>query len=220
MQDKRGASPTRWSIPILLAVIALGGSIASTARAEKADRDKPINYSADGGDIAFEAKTGTLIGNAIVIQGTMIIRADKIVFKQNLDNSLSATAFGNPVSFRQKRDGVNEYYEGFAQRAVWDGTKQLLQLYDRALLKNGQDEIRSNYISYDANTEFFKAEGRPASAPGLDEGPLSGRVRGIFQPKAKEGEGPAPPAASNPLPSKAKEPLPLKPSQTLPATKQ
>ena len=84
----------------------------------------------------------------IITQGTLTIRADRIVFRQNADNSLSATAYGNPVAFRQKRDGVDEYYEGYAQRIEYDGAKELVELFDNALLKRGQDEIRSNYISY------------------------------------------------------------------------
>jgi lipopolysaccharide transport protein LptA len=123
----------------------------------------------------------------VITQGTMTIRADRIVFKQNADNSVSATAHGNPLSFRQKRDGVDEYFEGFAQRAEYDGAKEVLELFDRALLKRGQDEIRSNYIYYNAKTEQFRAEGRPdAAAAPPDSGP-GARVRGVFQPKSGEG---------------------------------
>ena len=89
---------------------------------------------------------------------------------------MSATAFGNPITFRQKRDGVDEYYEGYAQRAEYDGEKELLELFDRALLKRGQDEIRSNYISYNTETELFKAEGRP-DAPATPPDARPGRAR-------------------------------------------
>jgi lipopolysaccharide export system protein LptA len=156
-----------------------------SASAQTADREQPINYSADTGDVNYQTKVGALSGNVIITQGTLTIRADKIVFRQNADNSMSATATGNPVSFRQKRDGHDEYYEGFAQRAEYDGAKQLLELFDRALLKRGQDEIRSNYISYNSATEVFKAEGRAgASAPGAPPAAADARVRGVFQPKS------------------------------------
>ena len=121
-------------------------------------------------------------GNVIITQGTLSIRADRIVFKQNADNSLSATAYGNPVAFRQKRDDVDEYYEGFAQRVEYDGAKELVELFDRALLKRGQDEIRSNYVSYNAGTEVFKAEGRASTVP--DPTGPGARVRGMFQPRS------------------------------------
>ena len=96
----------------------------------------------------------------VITQGTLTIRADRIDFKQNADNSLSATAYGKPLAFRQKRDDAEGYYEGWAQRAEYDGGKEELQLFDNAILKKGEDEIRSNYISYNAATELFKAEGR------------------------------------------------------------
>ncbi len=158
---------------------------ASLAHAEKADRDKPINYSADTGDVNYQTKVGALSGNVVITQGTMSIHADRITFKQNPDNSVSATAYGNPVSFRQKRDGYDEYFEGFAQRAEYDGSKELLQLFDRALLRRGQDEIRSNFISYNAGTEQFKAEGRAGETTAGDLGGPGARVRGVFQPKAE-----------------------------------
>jgi lipopolysaccharide export system protein LptA len=167
-----------------LAALVVAATLASVARAEDADRDKPINYSADEGDVNYQTKTGALAGNVVITQGTMTIHAERITFKQNPDNSVSAVAYGNPVSFRQKREGYDEYFEGFAQRAEYDGSKQVLQLFDRALLRRGQDEIRSNYISYNAHTEQFKAEGRaPETKAGELEGPGT-RVRGVFQPKS------------------------------------
>src|SRR5512145_1209765 len=155
--------------PILLAPLCalavLAAALAAPdAHAEAADKGKPINYSADSGDVNYQTKIGNLSGNVVITQGTMTIRADRIVFRQNADNSVSATAHGNPISFRQKRDGVDEYFEGHAQRAEYDGAKEVLELFDRALLKRGQDEIRSNYIYYNAKTEQFRAEGRPDAA--------------------------------------------------------
>jgi lipopolysaccharide export system protein LptA len=174
----------------LSVVIACAITCAPSAHAEKADREKPINYQADTGDVNYQTKVGTLIGNVIITQGTLTIHADKVILRQNPDNSLSATAFGNPITFREKRDGTDEYYEGVAQRAEYDGQKRFLELFDRALLRKGTDEIRSNYISYNAETEFFKAEGRPDTrSPGAGEPPLGARVRGIFQPQPKDEKG-------------------------------
>jgi len=187
-----------------LALLALPLALALAplpARADTTDREQPINYSANTGDVNYQTKVGALSGNVVITQGTLTIRADKITFRQNADNSMSATAIGNPVAFRQKRDGVDEYYEGYAQRAEYDGSKQLLELFDRALLKRGQDEIRSNYISYNSGTEVFKAEGRAAAASGPAPTTEDARVRGVFQPKS-----------DSPLPGVAKEPAAAKPA--------
>ena len=164
---------------------------ARMVQANSEDKKQPINYSANSADVNQKTSGGSLSGNVVITQGTMTIRADRIVFKQNPDNSVSATAHGNPITFRQKREGVDEYFEGFAQRAEYDGQKELLELYDRALLKRGQDEIRSNYISYNTKTELFRAEGRPdAPATPQDAGP-GARVRGVFQPKGESKDGDA-----------------------------
>ena len=185
------------------------------SRAEKADRDKPINYQADSGDVNYQTKIGTLLGNVILTQGTLTIHADKIVFHQNSDNSVSATAYGNPITFREKRDNVDEYYEGVAQRADDDGQKRFLELFDRALLRKGTDEIRSNYISYNAETEFFKAEGRPDTRPAAaGEPPLGARVRGVFQPQPKDDKAGKNDKASA-APAKPNPPAPLKPDGAL-----
>jgi lipopolysaccharide export system protein LptA len=188
----------RWTAAALLPLaLAL-----PSAHAETDDRQKPINYVADSGDVNYQTKVGTLTGNVIITQGTLTIHADKIVLKQNPDNSMSVSAFGNPVTFRQKRDGVDEYFDGFAQHAEYDGAKEFLELFDRALLRRGQDEIRSNYITYNAATGIFKAEGRAASPTTPTEGGPGARVRGVFQPKSDalpgKGAKDANPAANKP----------------------
>jgi len=216
------ASSARTSLCIGALAVALLGQ-ASPARAEKADRDKPINFQGD----RIVGNTGTkeveLIGNVVVTQGTLTIHADRIKLHQNPDNSMSATAYGNPVSFREKRDGVDEYYEGFAQRIEYDGTKQFVELFDRALLKKSGDEIRSNYISYNSGTNVLKAEGRPDAAPAAaGDSPLGPRVRGVFLPQPKEGSKAGDGKADDgkggdtkPAAGKAGTPLPLKPDSSL-----
>src|SRR6202163_2780912 len=109
-------------LPLCAALCALFCHVPC-ALAEKADRDKPINFQGDSLGGNTDTKISDLIGNVLITQGTLTIHADRIQFHQNPDNSVSATAFGNPVTFREKRDGVDEYYEGFAQRIVYDGTK-------------------------------------------------------------------------------------------------
>ncbi len=166
----------------------------SIARAEKADRDKPVHYRADSqiGKLG-EINETTLLDNVIITQGSMTIRANKIILRQLPDDSYTIAAFGNPMNFRQKRDGVDEYIEAYAERATFNSKSEILELYNNAKIIRGQDELKSDYISYHAGLERFEAKGQ--STTGKSSG-----VRGVFQPKAK---------------SKPAEPLPLKPSGTL-----
>lgn len=199
--------------------MALAVALATVAaHAEKADREKPITFTSDDGEVNYEKRTGVLRGNVVITQGTLTIKADRIDFRQNADNSLSATATGKPLAFRQKRDDADGYYEGWALRAEYDGQKEQLELFDNAILKRGTDEIRSNYISYNTKTEVFKAEGRP-DAPAAAAGP-GARVRGTFQPRdgagapagAGEKKGAAAPKAGAKAAPKAQAPLALRPA--------
>jgi lipopolysaccharide export system protein LptA len=218
------------AIAAFASVVALN---ALPAAAEKADREKNINFSADQPvEVDFEKRAGTLRGNVVITQGTLTIHADRINFRQNPDDSLSATAWGNPITFREKKDNSDEYYEGFAQRAVYNGQTHVLELFDNALLKEGQNEFRGNYISYNSETNFMKAEGRPNAPGGEGPGP---RVQGVFEPRsdtplgakgAPKGDGKAPDASKTPPPStkgagaaaaKSASPLTLTPDTSLPA---
>jgi lipopolysaccharide export system protein LptA len=227
MTSRRRTFSARHALLACGAVLFLAASVAT---AEKADKEKRIVFSADDGSgISQGTPGGTLKGNVIITQGTITIHADRIDFKQNPDNSMSATAYGNPISFRQKKDDVDEYYEGYAQRAVYDGSKELLELFDRALLKrSATDEVRSNYVWYNSKTGEYHAEARP-DAPGAVDGP-GARVRGVFQPRsdsplskgdAKDGKDKAADAkdksaakakASDKIPAKDKSPVTLKPA--------
>jgi lipopolysaccharide export system protein LptA len=193
--------------------------VASAGHAEKADKGKNINFTADQVDANYEHKTATLKGNVVLTQGTMIVRGDRIDFQQNPDNSVSAKVWGNPLSFRQKKDDSNEYFEGYAQRADYDGTKELLQLYDRALLRDGQNEIRSNHITYNSVSGKFTAEGGPEK-PGATQAP-GGRVSGVFTPNDKDQAAPgakgapAPKAGSKADKKAPAPPLKLTPDSTI-----
>jgi len=142
---------------LLLLTLLLGGG---PALAEKADRSKPVNIEADSVTVDDLRKVSVYLGNVVLVQGTMTLHADKIVVHQDAAGFNSATAYGKPVSFRQKRDGSDEYIEGYADRMQYDGKPGTLQLFDNAHLKRGADDLRGSYISYNSNTEFFESQRR------------------------------------------------------------
>lgn len=217
------------------AAAALGAwllALGSVAHAEDADSKKPIVWSAEDpfeGNIA--EKAGTLRKNVIITQGTTTIHADRVDLKQNADSSMSTTAFGNPVSFRQKREGSDEYNEAYAKKIVYDGATGVIELFDNALLKQGASEVRGNYFRYDTRTEKFIGEARP-DAPGVTNGP-GDRVRGVFMPRptatvpgvpdkaapGKDGKSPAAPAKATAAPAKSPaSTVPLKSDTELKST--
>jgi lipopolysaccharide export system protein LptA len=163
------------SIPILMMLAAL----PLPAIAEKADREKPVHLEADSVTLDDIKKISIFQGNVLLIQGTLVMRADRIEARQDGDGLQSVSATGHPVSFRQKRDGVEEYIEGFANQVEFDNVQSLLSLSGAARLRKGDDEIRGNLITYDARTEFYKVSGQQnVQGPG-------NRVRVVIRPKPK-----------------------------------
>src|SRR5258707_12038096 len=169
----------------LAAVVALaaGLGIPLTAVAERADRDKPVNLEADRVDLDDAKKEAVFFGSVTLTQGTLTIKADKIIVKQDAEGFQYGIAYGNPAHFRQKREGYDEYIEGFSERLEYDGKADKVQMFTNARMQRGRDEVRGDYISYNAITEFFQVigGGKTVATPGNPQG----RVRAVIQPKPK-----------------------------------
>lgn len=158
---------------------------SANAIAERADRNKPIHLEADRATVEdIKRKDSTRVsvftGNVILTQGTMRITADKVIMKEDINGFRHATATGNLVSFRQKRDDVDEYIEGWSKRVEYDNRTDKIELFRQARLKRGEDEVKGDYISYDMNSEFFQVIG--SNERGVETG-ADNRVRIIIQPK-------------------------------------
>lgn len=156
---------------------------APPAQAEKGDRDKPIHLEADRVTVDDAKQLATFEGNVVLTQGTMTIRGDRMQVRQDPEGFRKGTTWGNLAYFRQKRDGYDEYIEGWAERIEYDSKADKVELFTRAMLRRGADEVRGNYISYDATTEFFQVIGGGTKAASADN--PKGRVRAVMQPKPK-----------------------------------
>ena len=168
---------------------------AAVARAERADRSKPINLESDRMRVDDVQKTSVFEGSVVMTQGTLSIRADRITVRQDKDGYQYGTATGHPAVFRQKRDGADGYIEGEAERIEYNGKLDRVEFFNHArLLREPADEVRGNYISYDARTEFFSVSG--GAGPDAGGGP-QGRVHAVIQPRpaSEESAKPAAPIA-------------------------
>jgi len=170
---------------VFLSVTLLG--VSNHVLAESADRDQPIDLEADTVQVDDAKQISTYSGNVILTQGTLIIRADKLIVREDSVGFQHSTSTGNPTTFKQKSEGKNEYIEGSAQRIEYDGRMDKVQLYTRAWVKRGEDVVHGEYINYDANAEYAEVLGGAKSVNGTTS---SGRVRAIIQPKNKKVTGP------------------------------
>jgi lipopolysaccharide export system protein LptA len=129
-------------------------------------------------------------GAVVLTQGTMTIRGDRMEVRQDKEGFKQGTVWGKRAYFRQKREGTEEWIEGWAERVEYDSRTEKLQLFTRAALKRGDDEVSGDYISYDAATEFFQVIGGGSKAASGNN--PEGRVRTVIQPKTKVKPAPLP----------------------------
>lgn len=186
---------------LLLAALLL--LYTSTCFAERADRDKPLHLSSDQMLMDDAQQISTFTGNVQLTQGTMLIRGDKIVVVQDKEGYKHGTAYGNTASFRQKREGLDEYVEGYGERIEYDTRAGTVDFYVQARVKRNLDEVRGEHITYSEKTEIFQVNVNSNGAGTGHEPPK--RVHAILQPKPKEG------ATQQPAP----DALPIKPSGAL-----
>ena len=173
----------------LAAIAGIAGLMlaATAARGEKADRDKPVNIEADRVSVDDVKKVQTFEGNVQLVKGTLIIRAERIVVTQDDDGYQRGVATGTasvPPRFRQKREGQDEYIEGEGERIEHDAKAEKTEFFNHAWVKSGLDEVRGQFISYDAQTEKYVVTSGPngtRAKPGSGE-----RVRAVIQPKNKD----------------------------------
>ncbi|MBA3695865.1 MAG: lipopolysaccharide transport periplasmic protein LptA [Methylotenera sp.] len=178
---------------LIMSSLLLSFGFSSRAFAESADRDKPIDLEADTVKVDDAKQISTYSGNVILTQGTLIIHADKLVVREDKEGFQHSTSLGNPTTFKQKREGKNEYMEGSALRIEYDGRMDKVQLYTKAWVKRGEDIVHGDYIMYDANAEYAEVIGGGTAAPGN----TGGRVRAVIQPKNKKATPQASPAKPN-----------------------
>jgi lipopolysaccharide export system protein LptA len=170
---------------IRLATLTICLLISLSAHAERADRDKPMLLEANRVSIDDAKKIQVLEGDVLITKGTMTLKADRVVIKEDQYGFQKGTAFSGKnglARFRQKREGKEEYVEGEGERIEYNTNSEIVELFQRAWVKSGEDQVRGDYIWYDAVSEKYlvtAGETRDPKAP-------PGRVRVVIQPKSKD----------------------------------
>ena len=171
----------------MVAVVLLA---AFPAWAEKADRDKPTQIEANRMS-ADDVKRMTIFeGNVILTKGTIAVRAERIVVRQDAEGFQLTSATGAPVRFKQKQDpkeGEKEgrWLDGEALRVELDERKQTIELIDNARVNRGGDEVAGAYIFVDQRSDFFQV----TTGKGEKEGQPPGRVTAKLAPTKPREDG-------------------------------
>lgn len=174
----------------LRALLLLAGALVLLpAAAEKADKDKPVNLEADRITVDDAKKLHILEGNVVLVRGTLVIKTDKLVVTQDAEGFQKGVAYGGAgglARFHQKREGRDEYVDGEAERIEHDAKTEKTDLFVRAYVKSGMDEVRGQFISYDGRTENYLVTSGPNGTSAMAAGKQD-RVRAVIQPK-KDGK--------------------------------
>ena len=171
----------------LIPILAL--LVAAPAWGEKADRNKPTQIEANRMSADDAKRMNIFEGNVVLTKGTIAVRADRIVVRQDAEGNQFTTATGTPVRFKQKQDpkeGQKEgqWMDGEAMRVEIDERKQTIELFDKARINRGGDEVAGNYIFFDQRSEFYSV----SSGKEGKDGQPPGRVTAVIQPKAAPAE--------------------------------
>jgi len=175
--------PARFSLLLAFCLLPLA------IHAEPADRDQPVHLEAGRVTVDDIKRIHVFEGNVVLRRGSLLIRSAKLVVTQDEEGFQKGVATGGEnglARFRQKRQGRDEYVYGEAERIEYDARTEQAEFFVRAFVQSGNDEVRGNYIHYDAISEQYLV----TAAPGAKA--ADNRVRAVIQPRnAREDAQPA-----------------------------
>ena len=159
--------------------------ISATADAEKADRYKTLVWLADQSRSDELNQTYLLSGNVTITKGSLVLRGERVEVRedaQGFQHVLVTSTPASRASFRQKREGVDEHFEGEAETIEYNGQTDKVKLMQRAELRRLRgsvlaDSLSSSVITYDNANEVFSMEGQ------VNPGGRSGQTKGMLTPK-------------------------------------
>jgi len=146
--------------------------------AERADRDKEANVTADHSTLDDLHQVQVLTGHVVLIKGTMRMGGERMEHRQDEQGYqyyVVTAAPGELATFHERRDpvreGVESTLDGFAEQIEYDDRTDRVTLSRRALVKrydNGEqrDELSGVRIVYDARKSNYDVDGRNPDGSG------------------------------------------------------
>ncbi len=133
-------------------------------------------------------------GNVVLTKGTLVIRGERVEVRQDPDGWQYGTAFGGGgkrAFFRQKREGVDEWVEGEAERIDYDGKADTVKFLGQAVMRRFRgatlaDETSGTQIDYNNLSNVFSVLGGSGNVSPLNP---SGRVRTMISPREAAASG-------------------------------
>ncbi len=130
-----------------------------SAFALKDDTNQPISITSDNQSLDMENSVVTFTDNVVIVQGSILIKANKVTITRPPENSgkkETVEAFGSPVSFHQMLD-TGKPVDGKANKVHYDLGTEFLTLTGNAELKQLDSQINGERITYDVKKQQLKA---------------------------------------------------------------
>ena len=133
-------------------------------------------------------QTSVFTGNVVITKGSTIIRGAQVDVKQDPEGYQQAVVIAAPgklAFYRKKREGLDEFIEGQAERIEYDSRQDVVKFTRSASLRRFSgavlaDETTGAQITYDNKTDVFTVDG---GAQNRTAGNPTGRVRAVLSPR-------------------------------------
>ncbi len=144
------------------------------------DRSQPINLSSD--KATYENNQGIYTGNVNMSQGSLKIRADKLIIVEDDRKVQKVIAHGSPAYFEQQPRAEEGVVSASARLIEYSLSDEEILLQKDATIRHQGSKISGDRIVYSGRKQLVVADGGSRS--------LDGRVQMTLQPQQPGTEPP------------------------------
>ncbi|HIF9184002.1 TPA: lipopolysaccharide transport periplasmic protein LptA [Photobacterium damselae] len=133
--------------------------LSTSSWALSTDTEKPIHISSDNQELDIQKNIVTFTGNVVLRQGSIDIRANKVVVTrpQGKEGQETIDAYGTPATFHQVMDN-GKPIDGSARKMRYETATEFLKMSDHAVLTQDSSEIKGNVITYKIDEQRLMAK--------------------------------------------------------------
>ena len=179
---------------LLTSLCLIAGLVATPATALESDRDQPADIQADDIEFDFQKGLRTYLNNVLAVQGTMRLKADKLIAEYKDGQLSKATMWGSLARFKQRPDGKPYDVQGWAKKMIVDQGANTVTLIGQAALQQGPDTARGETIIYNMANDTLQVRGGAKIGSGGKSG--QARPNKKIEDPFKDSPLPEAPAAS------------------------
>ena len=159
--------------------LLLFGLQSASAQALPSDRDQPIQIQADWAELDERKGTATYGGDVRMTQGTMQVRADRLVIFTEREKVLKILADGTastPAHYEQQPRADQPVLQASAQHIIYVTAEQRIELRGNARLSQKNNQFMGGLIEYSIARELVTANSGQTTG---------GRVTVTFDPNQR-----------------------------------